>query len=921
MGVRTEHIVGRDAELEIVDALLGAARRGQGVAAQLMGEPGSGKSTLLGAARSRAGDLLVLGCLGMEWEAEVPYSGVHQLVGPLLADLSALPDPQREAVERAIGIAPSGPLHALHLRAGVLSLVLEATRERPVLIIADDLQWIDEPTRQLLAFITRRIAGEPVAVLGATRQEVLPRWADAPTHALSPLTPEEVGALAADALGARLPEAAVADLSQAVHGNPLAVVEAVRRFGDRLALRGTGLDAPLAVGDVVRDAFVERLDGLSMEAVETLELLAVSHSDDAGLLYGALAQLGASREGLLECERAELVRMDAGTIAFAHPLLRALVHERTSPDQWRRLHAAFATVERLDDDLRAWHAASAVTERDEAVASVLAASAQRFVERGGHLAAAQALDRAAQLTPDPDARAERWLRAALSAQLAGRSSWAIELADSAAAVATTVVLAAQSGYYRDTFEANVRPNTGLSARYLRHADRLGSMDPALSAEVLARATNEAAISADLTALRAAVSRLRSVDFDGLSPHLREDALTVLGVALIQLGWPDANEGREILLASGRRRLAMSVPREGFVVEALGAIEAFDLAEELARAALARAHADADLLTGVVVSASHATIQYRIGAWDQAAERFDTFRPGESELDNPALAAWTVAMVAPIAGARGERHRLQQALEAADVAAGFGHVDALLFAANSTGLLALADGDYQGAIVALERATSHHFSPERPDPHPLSWPFDVVEAYWRAGRAEDARRAAGELAGMAARSPRAWLGAAVHWADGLLAGDDAFEGPLRVAVEAFAATRAPFDRARVQMLLGERLEQVGRSAEAVVELELALAEFERLEAAPWVERARQLLGRRAPVRRRPRGVDRDALTPQERQVAALVAGGATNKQAAGELYLSPKTIEAHLSRAYRKLGVNSRTQLAARWSELQGDEAP
>lgn len=331
MSVTPLELVGRTHEIGLIDALLAGARAQRGGAMALVGEPGSGKSTLLQEARRRADDMLVLRCVGVPWEAELPYSGLHELLRPIADDLSVLPQPQAEALGRALSARNDGPVHAMHLYAGALSLVLERTRQRPVLLIADDVQWIDEPTRQALAFIARRTNAEAVAVLGAAREVFTPGWVDAELCELTPLTECEVAALAEARLGSPLPAAAVTDLADAAHGNPLAVVEAVRRFGSELARRGAGLDDPLSVGDVIGDAYEERLAALSEAAVTVLELLALSYSDDVAIIQRALDAIGVPWTALVEAEGAGIVTVQDGHATFAHPLLRSLVFDGRPP--------------------------------------------------------------------------------------------------------------------------------------------------------------------------------------------------------------------------------------------------------------------------------------------------------------------------------------------------------------------------------------------------------------------------------------------------------------------------------------------------------------------------------------------------------------------------------------------------------------
>ncbi len=882
----------------------------------LVGEPGSGKSTLLQEARRRADDMLVLRCVGVPWEAELPYSGLHELLRPIADDLSVLPQPQAEALGRALSARNDGPVHAMHLYAGALSLVLERTRQRPVLLIADDVQWIDEPTRQALAFIARRTNAEAVAVLGAAREVFTPGWVDAELCELTPLTECEVAALAEARLGSPLPAAAVTDLADAAHGNPLAVVEAVRRFGSELARRGAGLDDPLSVGDVIGDAYEERLAALSEAAVTVLELLALSYSDDVAIIQRALDAIGVPWTALVEAEGAGIVTVQDGHATFAHPLLRSLVFDRSTPDARRRCHAAFAAVDTLDDDLRLWHAAGAATARDEELAASLSSAAKRFSERGGLLAAAQALHRAAQLTPGVELRVDRLLEASDLAHRAGHSAWSCELSEQALAQAPDEERRVRAEYYLASTKVYMTPGHDACAVMNDLVERTPADAQDLRALIISTALIENIVSGGCDGVREVLDSWRHVELSKLSVQAREDLLAAVGALLVYLGGPDAIDGRELLVQSAQRRLELNLPRESYIVEALIWVDEYDLAERLAQHAATRAERSADAFTGVSVGGLRAMLAIRVGEWEKASACLDLAHELARGTHRTGHDGWFLFPSSMLWAARGERERIDDIVRLTKHASDYGWHEAEFFGNASLGLIELAHGRARAAVEHLRAAADFQFGPEWPDPNPLSWPLDLVEALVLTGEIDGAVAAAEDLRAMAGRSLRSWLKAAVPMADGLVAGDDAFEAPLQEAIAAFEAARAPFERARARLWLGRRRIRVGLADEAREPLQAALAEFERLGTEPWAAQARRELGAPpTPRRRRRAGDDPDVLTAQERQVAELVARGATNKEAAGELFLSPKTVESHLSRIYRKLGVSSRTQLAARWQEL------
>lgn len=899
---------------------LESAQAGLGRAVLLVGEPGVGKTTLLEHTAASWRGSTVLRCLGVEWEAELPFAGLHSLLTPLLDDVHLLPEPQRMAVSTALGLELGSLQRPLHLLAGVLSLILERTRIEPVLLVCDDLHWLDEPTRQVLAFLAPRIIDEPVLLLGASRDSVTPDWSRGRVVDIEPLSAAEVGELAAASLGLPLPERAISDLAQAANGNPLVVLHAVDRLGDHLARRGTGLEPPLRLGDVAHQALADRMRSLDVSSVRAVELLAVTYSTEMSVVTAALSNLGVPIDGLERAEQVGVVEFLEASVRFTHPLLRSLVHERAPQSHLRECHHALARVDALSPDLKAWHAACAAIGTDERTASALEASAKRFTERGGMLAAAQALRRAAELTESRPARSDRLLQAAFAAHSAGHSQWGVELARAAADVADDVVRQIRAEYRMLGMQLHTEwIETNTARIQLDLAARVRGQDLRLEADILGSVVLEATMISDRQAFETAADAIDRLDLDALSPEEREELIAAHATGLVYFGGPDAVRGRELLTESGRRRLELELPREGYVIESLLWIEEHDLAQELGRRALRRATNDGDLLTAVPVAATLGLVAYRTGDWAKAERRFELAATLVEDGEHASNRA-TVALLRGLLGAgQGDARRVEEAQRWAEPAERFGFSYGRVFSEAARGLLGLAELRYGAAIDSLTLARDRWREVAVPDPNPLSWPLDLVEAHVLLGDLSAAEAALADLRTMAQASLRSWLHAAVPFAEGMLADDASFEGSLLVAIEAFDGARAPFERARAQLWLGRRLQRVGRGVEARGPLEAALSEFERLGAEPWARQVQRELGtsERLPRRRRRAADDPNELTPQERQVAALVASGATNKEAAGELFLSPKTVESHLSRIYRKLNVTSRTQLAARWNDGTG----
>jgi ATP/maltotriose-dependent transcriptional regulator MalT len=910
-------LLGRELELARVAALLAGAREGNGGALMLSGEPGSGKTSLLQAARDQAVDFTVVSCHGVEWEAELPFSGLHELLAPLLTDRDALPEPQREALEGALGLAPVASPQMLNVYAGALTLLVEATRHRPVLVVVDDLQWLDSPTLQALSFMARRLTDDALAFVIATRPGTVLEGLDRAPVELGALDRAAVAALARRSLGRELPEAAVTDLTAASAGNPLAVVESARHFGDELWLRGSPLDQPLPVGALIERGFSDRLAALPPDARDALEVVAASVIDDATPLAAALRELGIADAALEDAERSGVVLLDGGRVQFAHPLLRALVHRQADRGRLRRAHAALAEVVPAESGLRAWHAASAATASDDAIATELDDAADAFVLRGGNLAAAQALARAAALTVDADQRAERLIKAGRNAHFAGRGTWAAELYRQAEQIASTPRILLLAQYETLAQETHLHPSGESAARHLALAERAAPVDPFVAAQALASAAIDAMLDGQAELAHVAARRLQTVpEIEGMDPSNRavvERAITMYRL----MGGGEAARQEADALVDAANAMLIDHTEHAITAECLMWVEAFDLAGHMCDVMVDHARATGDAFTLGESLGIQGYLFARLGDWDAAMAAFDESIRIAEVLGYSFHVLVMQALGSFVLAARGESSFSDEAPGLLQSCRECGTSVMLTYLRTSLGLVELGAGRPAEAIPHLEAARQWMLDAEQVDPGILSWGSDLVEAYALAGRLDTARERLEEFRAVAVGSQRPWMLARLARLDAQLAGDDDYERLFLDALDRFNRTDAPFDQARAQLAFGQRLRRDRRRVDARVQLEAARAVFERLGARPWIEQVQRELVASGATVRRGEHADRDALTPQELQIAQLVAGGASNKEAAGAMFLSPKTIETHLSRVYRKLGVTSRTQL----SVLMRDQAP
>jgi DNA-binding CsgD family transcriptional regulator len=905
-------LLGRAAECERIERLVARARDGASGVLVLRGEPGIGKTALLEHAAAAAGRATVLRVRAVESEVEVAFAGLHELLRPVLGELGRLPDPQRAALEAALGLAPAAAAEPHLVGVATLGLLAALAEEQPVLVLADDVQWLDGPSASALTFAARRLLADAVTVLlvvragesspidGAGLEELaLPGLAAAPARELL------------EAHAGRPVAADTADwLHAATGGNPLALVELAAE-APRLRPGPVGDHVP--IGARIERALGRRLDRLPAEAVRALLAAAIADGEELEPVLAAARELGGSVAGLEAAEAAGLVELAAGRIAFRHPLVRSAVLARATPADRRIAHRAYA--DGLDPvagaERRAWHVAAGTLEADEAVAGALAAAAAGAGERGGHAAAAVAFEQAAGLSPDPAMRAERLRRAADASWLAGDGPRALALLDAAIPIPVSSRERARAGHLRGRVLARRGPVPLAVATLREAAETVAEEAPGQAAEMLAEAAYAGLYGHGRAAEMEAIAR-RAVELAPADdPRARGLAATALGAALVMGGRPEAE--RWLREASELIAQAPALRDDPRLSALLGVPAAFlrggpEHYEPLVRAiALARER-------GAVGMLPFALFYQGVGAlasprWAEAAAIFEEAvrLAAETGLRVDALAS-LVGLVR-LEARRGDAGAAERARTGLGLAREFGIPFFEAWALHAQGELALGRGELEAARAAFEAKVEVLERHGMRDAD-LSPAAELVELLARAGRPEEGRAIAANALAVAEAKGLPWALARAHRAVALVAEDDAG------ALEAFAAAQALhereddlWERARTELCLGEHLRRGGRRADARPPLRAALAAFDALGAAPWAERASAELKATGETARRRDVASLDELTPQELRIALMLAEGTTTRQAAAALYLSPKTVEYHLRHVYLKLGVNSRAALA------------
>ncbi len=910
-------LVGRAAELARIDRLLDDARATRSGVLVIAGEAGLGKTSLLENAIGRAEDMPVLRAHGVESESELAFAGLHELLAPIVDCIEEIAEPQAAALRGALLLARAEPVDPFTVYAAVLSTLGAASDRAPLVLVVDDAQWLDAASADALAFAGKRLRSEGIALLVALRSDSQSPFLNAHFSRvdLAPLDRGAAAQLLEDARGRGPGALVVEQLVDTTAGNPLALIELATELSDA-EFDGRAPLRPILRTRIIEEAFAARLRPLPETARKALLVAAASESDRMHELVPAAEALDVDLSGFEAAEEAGVVRIDDGRLQFVHPLLRAAVLAAASPPQVRNAHRALAeaVVGNRGPERRAWHLAAAALAPDEEIAQALESAAEESRLRSGYLAAARALERAARLSPDDNDRARRLVAAAVSARRAGRAPWAWDLLAEAHALTTEPAVQTDIEFQRAAIEAWRGSIGSAKDRYIRVADRLESEDPARAAEALAYAAALSVVSGETrAALTTARHAAALVERASVDEEAEARVLETLGCVLLLRG--ETSEGLALI-----RRVASwfdehdDPANSEYVAACLIWIEEYAHARRLLEALVDAARSAGDLRTLAEALEILSDLEFRTGRWSAAlAAATESARLAE-DTDQTVQLAYSLGALAVIEAAQGDEACVRHAEHARAIAADYGLSVLTEFVGFALGLFELGTGSPERAAAHLDEVARYAERTERVEPAVLQWAADRVEALFLSDRLNEAEQALATLERQAHATGRVWARAAAARCRGLLADESEFEEHFEEALRWEARAPLPFEHARIELAFGQRLRRSRRRVDSREHLRSALDVFERLGARPWAERTRRELQASGETLRRRDAAATDALTPHELQVALLVAGGASNREAAARLFLSPKTIESHLSSIYRKLGVRSRVALAQRLRE-------
>jgi tetratricopeptide (TPR) repeat protein len=832
-------LVGRAEELAAVRDLLAHATL-DGACLVLSGEPGIGKTALLdeGQRLAAAGGFRVLRASGVEFLADLGFSTLSALLQPIQAGVDDLDPGERDALGSMLGLGGDAPTHRAAGHEAVLALLRRVAEEAPLLVVLDDAHWADRASVEALAFVARRVQGSRIGLLAAFRPGVddVFGWRLLPRREVPPLPEAVAAALLAD----RHPELERGAARQVLHeaaGNPLALIE----LPAALSTQGRRTD-PTPAAPVL--PLTRRLQALYSDEVEQLpaasrDVLLVAALEGAGDVALSLRAVEgrASLYDLAPAERAGLVRVDDATerVHFRHPLIRATVIELAPPAQRAWAHGRLAWVLQHDPVRQALHLAAAAQGTDESVAALLEGAARALLRRGDAVGAFRGLLRAADLTPDVEARSRRLAEAAyVSADVTGEPR-----------VAAQLLVEARRGdpQLRSSLRAAV------AAAYLLLT---GDGDVTAAYRLLLEALHRATLAGEEEAVARgqAIMTLLEICLYGSRPELWPSFLDVRARldgslppvlrALVQvLGDPAGVTAADVALLEGQIEALEDETSPTVIQRVATAAVYLDRAVDC-RPALWRVVEDGRA-GGAVGSGINAALvlgadAWHAGEWDLAVSvSEEAIRVCEQQGYD--LLRWPLLLnLGCIAAARGDAAAVRATVTQMDAWAAPRGVGAVSMYARHLGLLdALGRADHEAAVHHAQALCRPGELAGR-STNVLWATLDWVEATAFTGRRAAAlvHVAAVQSAGITAHAPRLTL--LTRAAAALVAApeeaDDRFEQALAVS----DVRRWPFDSARVHLLYGEHLRAGQRYAEAEAQLAAAADVFRDLGAQPWEVRA-------------------------------------------------------------------------------------
>jgi DNA-binding CsgD family transcriptional regulator len=895
----------RDAERDQLRQLLDTARAGESAALVVRGEAGIGKTALLDHVAQQASGFDVARIAGTQSEMELPFAGLHQLCAPMLDQLDALPEPQRDALRVTFGLTSGHVPDRFLVGLVTLSLLSEVALKRPLLCIVDDAQWLDAASGQVLGFVARRILAESVLLFFGFREPSADHHLlGLPDLTLQPLTDEDARALLAATVPGRVDTHVRDRVVAETRGNPLALLELPRGMTAAELAGGFAVATARDLPTQLEQHFSRRLGSLPPASRRLLLLATAEPSGDVSVLWRAARTLGIERDAAVALEDEQLLEIGRH-VRFRHPLVRSAIYSGATPADRREAHVALAGAidPQTDPDRRAWHRALAAAGPDEEVASELEQSARRAQARGGLAAAAAFLERSVALTQDAGRRADRALAAAGTHVQAGAFDAAVQLLATAEIDARNDLQRARIELVRGQMTFAIGSSSEASVQLHGAAKRLEPLDVNLARETYLDAWGAAMYAgpSGLNQLREVSEAARAVAASSDPPRLPDlllDGFTLLIAEGLMAAAPTL---RQAVLRFPSEELSVDKGLQWGALAGGAALLLWDFESVQAtyrrQSELARSAGALAPLCFTLVGEAYAM------TW-----RGDLSTAAALAAEADALAE-TIGFRLPSYGVlylealKGDEPRSSTFIQAAiDLATAQGDDFLVELGCWNAAILSNGLGRYELALTQARQAS--HVSILT-----LSWVLaELIEAAARTGDDALATDSLERLAERIHATEADWGRGIFSRCQALVSDDETAEEHYREAIDCLARTQLRPDIARAYLLYGEWLRRQNRRIDAREQLRTAHAMFTDIGMLAFAERARRELQATGETVRKRQEETRNDLTPQEEQIAHLAREGRTNPEIGAQLFISARTVEWHLRKIFAKLGIASRRGL-------------
>lgn len=895
---------GRDQEKSVIDQLLEQSRANGSSSLVVRGEAGIGKTSLLHYAQQQATDFQVLRCIGVESEHQWAFSGLHMMLRPVIKHIESLTLPQMPALRAAMGLNPEHAVDHFQVGVAVLNLLAELAEHQPLLCIIDDAQWLDQETQDALLFAARRFNAEPIALLLAARDGHGPHFAapDLPELYVGPINEPAGRSLLAE-VSQFSDESVIAQLLEESQGNPLALQELSMAHREGRAENTTYPAKARSTANRLRLSFAERILALPSATQNVLLLAAADRSEDMGPVLTAAKATGATVADLAPAEKAGLLRQVDNHIVFSHPLIRTAAYWDVPLHRRIDAHRSLAEVPGLPMCDRAFHLACAATGPDVELAELFTQLAEHEGKRGSHNNEALMYQRAAKFTADVHDRSRHLLAASEAALLAGHMEKAIDHVEVAEPNLTSDSHLGRSHEVRakaKDWSGDPQAAHEYWMKAAAHRDAAGESSAGYSAF---RAVEAAWMAGDLASAEQAAQYAEDRNLP-TARWVRLMATTTAGMNLCN-GLKPADAVRAM-----HELIAVQDNRCGPINLEVWSMQTWLL---LLCNDLDRAHASATALAdecrkrvglAVLPQALHsqARVEVYLGRFADATAHIREAQKLQADMGQTPIFAHSATWVQGfIAAVQGDEDRCREYF--------VGHDS--LFALNwLESFLAMIDISYGRYTEADQRM--QHLADQNLPMETMALVPDMIEASVRVGEPDRYLEIFGWYSDYCVASGQSASLALVERCQALLSRETETEDHFARAVKLHRADAdMPFERARTDLLYGEWLRRQRRNSDARPRLRAALETYERMGAQSWSARAAAELraaGESTNQREQPGGTQQ-RLTAQELQVTLLAGDGLTNREIGQQLFLSPRTVGYHLYKAYPKLGVKSRSELA------------